>query len=137
MTNNSYLETGYWEIFIDDVQGELAMDKGVNAVAKIEVVEHRAYDEALSKISHLYGQLKDAEKSIEILREDNKELKREIIIGINLHAEELERSLKLKKRIELLTKALVKIRNYEHSDHADIVGWELKEIVEEALAEIK
>jgi len=53
---------------------------------------------------------KQAEEKIEELREDNKELKREIIIGINLHAEELERSVNLKKKIEILTKELSDLR---------------------------
>ncbi len=48
----------------------------------------------------------DAEKKIEALKEEGKELQREIIIGINLHAEEIERSSGLKKKIEILTKAL-------------------------------
>ena len=56
---------------------------------------------------------KQAEKEIEELREENKELKRNVIVGINLHAEELERSIKLAKRIKRLTKILAEIKELE------------------------
>jgi len=43
------------------------------------------------------------DKKIEILREEIKELRREVLIEIDLHAEELVRSIKLKKKIAIMT----------------------------------
>ena len=44
----------------------------------------------------------EANKEIELLKEDTEELKRGTIIGLNLHAEELKRSSELRKKIEKL-----------------------------------
>lgn len=46
-------DTGYWTIWIDDVDGQLAMRKTSGAVAKIEVVEQKALGKALERIAEL------------------------------------------------------------------------------------
>lgn len=40
-------DTGVWEIWIDDVNGELAMEKDDGAARKIEVVERSVFNEVL------------------------------------------------------------------------------------------
>lgn len=44
------MDTGIWSIWIDNTDGELAMDKNARAKREVEVVERAAYEAVLSKI---------------------------------------------------------------------------------------
>lgn len=45
--------------------------------------------------------------------------------------------LKLEKENEKLRDALIEIRDFEHNDHLDVIGNELKELAKERLEEIE
>ncbi len=54
-------DTGHWQIWIDDLDGELAMKRTITAVREVSVVEQETFDRVLSAL----GQ---AEEDIENLK---------------------------------------------------------------------
>lgn len=53
------LDTGVWEIWIDDLDGELAMDQNERSINKIEVVEKSVFDRLATKMKNLISFLEE------------------------------------------------------------------------------
>lgn len=69
-------DTGLWEIWIDNLDGNLAMRKTQMAKRKIEVVELEVFDRALEQRDQAYKVALDRKAQIHKLRRERDEYKR-------------------------------------------------------------